>query len=225
MDDRDDRTLSTRIAEFQQQMARVAPPQVVATLTDELTKLARSGIANRSLRVGDHAPDFALPDAHHKTVRLSALLAAGPVVLTFYRGGWCPFCNLQLRAYQEALPSLRALGAELVAVSPQTPDYTLSTVEEKQLTFPVLSDVGNRVAELYGLVYTLSDALKALQEAFGNPLPKFNGDETWRLPMAATFVIDRGGIVRLAFVDSDYTRRLEPAAILDAVGEIVRRAG
>jgi peroxiredoxin len=225
MTDSDAPRLKDRIDDFLEQMAAHVPPEVARTLSEELSKLAQSGIAKRSLQNGERAPDFTLPDAHRTPVRLGELLQRGPVVLTFYRGGWCPFCNLQLRAYQQMLPSLRERGAELVAVSPQTPDYTLSTVEEKELTFPVLSDVGNRVAALYGLVYTLSDALQSLQKSFGNPIPKFNGDDSWQLPMPGTFVIDRGGVVRLAFVDPDYTRRLEPTLILDAVREIVARGG
>lgn len=151
---------------------------------------------------------------------LSTLLEKGAVVVTFYRGGWCPFCNLQLRAYQSVLAKIRELGAELVAVSPQTKDYALSDVEKRELAFPVLSDLHNGVARQYGLVFTLSDALKELQRKFNNPIPKFNGDDSWELPMPGTFVIDREGIVRLAHVDPNYTKRLEPAAILDALGNL-----
>jgi hypothetical protein len=114
---------------------------------------------------------------------LSSLLAKGPVVVTFYRGGWCPWCDLQLRAYQQVLPEIHRLGAELAAISPQTPDYAIADVEKKQLEFPVLTDAHNAVARRYGLVFMLSDALKALQTAFGNPIPKFNGDGSWELPM------------------------------------------
>jgi peroxiredoxin len=180
-------------------------------------KLAESGIAKRALKVGAKAPDFSLPDPRGGAVTLSTLMQKGPIVLTFYRGGWCPFCDLQLRAYQKVLPGIRRLGAELVAISPQTADYALSDVEKKGLTFPVLTDAGNRVARQYGLVFAMSDVLRRLQEAFGNPIPKFNGDDTWELPMPGTFVLDRGGVMRLAHVDPDYTRRLEPVAILDAL--------
>jgi peroxiredoxin len=139
------------------------------------------------------------------------------VVLTFYRGGWCPFCDLQLHAYQSVLAEIHDLGAELVAISPQTPDYALSDVEKKQLTFPVVTDKGNAVGRKYGLVFKLSDVMQQLQTNFGNPIPKFNGDEAWELPMPGTFVLDRAGVVRLAHVDPDYMKRLEPAAILEAL--------
>ncbi len=210
-------SLKDRIAEFTSGMAKHAPPEVLATLGTELRKLAESGIAQRALQVGARAPEFSLPDARGGTVTLSSLLAKGPAVVTFYRGGWCPFCDLQLRAYQGALPEIRRLGAELVAISPQTADYAQADVEKKQLTFPVLTDAHNTVARRYGLVYSLSDALRALQTGFGNPIPKFNGDDSWELPMPGTFVLSQDGVVRLAHVDPDYTRRLEPAAILDAL--------
>jgi peroxiredoxin len=209
--------LKDRIAEFTSGMAKHAPPEVIATLGVELQKLAQSGIAKGALQPGTKAPDFTLPDARGGTVALSSLLAKGPVVVTFYRGGWCPFCDLQLRAYQGVLPEIRRLGAELVAISPQTPDHAQADVEKKQLTFPVLTDAHNVVARRYGLVFALSDAMRALQTQFGNPIPKFNGDDTWELPMPGTFVLDRGGVVRLSHVDPDYTRRLEPAAILSAL--------
>jgi peroxiredoxin len=210
-------SLTDSIATFTAGMAKHAPSEVIATLGAELRKLADSGIAARALRVGAKAPDFSLPNAHGKVVNLSSLLARGPAVVTFYRGGWCPFCDLQLRAYQGVLSRIHDLGAELVAISPQTPDYALSDVEKKQLTFPVLTDKGNGVAHTYGLVFSLSEALRGLQTAFGNPIPKFNGDESWELPMPGTFVLDATGVVRVAHVDPDYMKRLEPASILDAL--------
>jgi len=210
-------SLKDHIAAFTAAMSKQAPPEVLATLGAELQKLADSGIAKQALAVGARAPDFSLPDARGGTVTLSSLLEKGPAVVTFYRGGWCPFCDLQLRAYQAVLPEIRRTGGELVAISPQTVDYALSDVEKKQLTFSVLTDAHNRVARQYGLVFALSDVLRGLQTAFGNPIPKFNGDDSWELPMPGTFVLDRSGVVRLAHVDPDYTRRLEPAAILVAL--------
>jgi peroxiredoxin len=210
-------SLTDRIAEFTSAMAKNAPPEVLSALGAELRKLTESGIASGALKVGVKAPDFSLPDPRGVAVTLSTLLQKGPLVVTFYRGGWCPFCDLQLRAYERILPAIRRLGGELVAISPQTVDYALSDAEKKGLSFPVLTDAHNQVARKYGLVFTLSDVLKRLQEAFGNPIPKFNGDDSWELPMPGTFVLSRSGLVWLAHVDPDYTRRLEPAAILDAL--------
>jgi peroxiredoxin len=198
-------------------MAKHAPPEVIATVGAEIKKLADARIAERALHVGAKAPDFSLPDVHGKVVKLASLLAKGPTVVTFYRGGWCPFCDLQLRAYQGVLSQILDLGAELVAISPQTPDYALSDVEKKQLTFPVLTDKGNAIARRYGLVFSLSETVRQLQTGFGNPIPNFNGDEPWELPMVGTFVLDRAGVVRLAHADPNYMKRLEPAAILEAL--------
>jgi peroxiredoxin len=207
-------TLKDSIDTFMQGVAKHAPPEVLSGLGAEIKKLTESGIARQALRVGAKAPDFTLPDVHGKPVTLSALL---PAVVTFYRGGWCPFCDLQLRAYQGVLAAIHELGAELVAISPQTPDYALSDVEKKQLTFPVLTDKGNRAAREFELVFALSDALRQLQTHFGSILPKFNGDESWELPMPGTFVLDRHGIVSFASVDPNWMVRVEPAVILDAL--------
>ncbi len=210
-------SLKDGIDTFMKGVAKHAPPEVLAGLGAEIKKLAESGIAHLALQVGAKAPDFTLPDAHGRPVTLSALLARGPAVVTFYRGGWCPFCDLQLRAYQGALGAIHELGAELVAISPQTPDYALSDVEKKQLTFPVLTDQGNRVAREFKLVFALSETLRQLQTHFGSVLPKFNGDDSWELPMPGTFVLDRQGVVKLASVDPNWMVRVEPSTILEAL--------
>ena len=141
------------------------------------------------------------------------------MVLTFYRGEWCPYCNLQLRAYQAILPQVQELGASLVAVLPQIPDHSLSTAEKKDLRFPVLSDSGNVVARRYGLVFAVSERLRQA----GAHLPTYNGDASWELPMPGTFVIAPDGVVRLAFVDADWTKRLEPMEILETLHQLTMR--
>jgi len=212
--------LQQELAELQAQAADQMDPQVLQQLHDDTAALVQSGIAEHGLKEGMQAPDFTLPDATGKQVSLSRLLQQGPVVITFYRGEWCPFCNLHLRAYQKILPQIHALGASLVALSPQTPDNSLTTKEKKELTYAVLSDVGNQIARQYGLVFKVPDATRAIQEEMGKPLPSYNGDDSWELPMPATFVVDQPGIIQLAFVDADYTRRLEPADIITCLQEI-----
>lgn len=210
-------TLQQQIETLQDQLAQQLPAEVLAELSKSITTLVQTGIAQQSVKVGERAPDFTLPDVFGKPVALSELLKHGPVVLTFYRGEWCPWCNLTLRAYQRILPQIRALGASLVAVSPQTPEHSLSTVEKKELTFTVLSDVGNIVARKYRLVFTLEQTIRTLYTTIGSDLPSFNGDPSWELPMPATFLLAQDGTVRLAFVDEDFTHRLEPATLLDGL--------
>lgn len=200
-------TLQQQIETLQDQLAEQLPAEVLAELSKSITTLVHTGIAQQSVKVGERAPDFTLPDVEGSPVALSELLKHGPVVLTFYRGEWCPFCNLALRAYQRILPQIQSLGATLVAISPQTPDHSLSTVEKKELTFPVLSDVGNIVARAYRIVFTLEESIRPLYTTIGADLPTFNGDASWELPMPATFLLAQDGTVRLASVDEDSTYR------------------
>ncbi len=201
-------------------MAQAPPapaPDPRAILAKATADLVQSGQAERAVHQGQKAPDFALPDAKGQTVRLSDLLKQGPVILTFYRGGWCPFCNRQLKSYQEHLAELRAKGAQLVAVSPQLPEYTLSTTEQDALTFPVLSDVGNKVARTYGLVFKLADAVVPIYQRFGIDLVKQNGDSSFELPMPGTYLIGQDGTILLSHVEADYQKRLPVEALLAAL--------
>jgi len=217
--------LQQQIDEFLAEESNLPSPDLLKDLLSIIEQVITSGAAEKALKEGAQAPDFTLPDARGLAVTLSHLLAQGPVVITFYRGEWCPFCNLALRAYQQTWPQLRALGASLVAISPQTPDHSLSTVEKKKLTFTVLSDVGNHVAREYGLVFTIDEAVRPACQQVGANLPAFNGDDSWELPMAGTFLIDQSGIVRLAFVNPDYTRRLDPSVIVARLKELRRELG
>ena len=174
----------------------------------------------KALTVGDRAPQFALPNASGRLVDLAELLAAGPVVLTFYRGAWCPYCNTQLRGLQQALPEIESLGAALVAVSPQVPDGSLELIDEHELTFEVLSDAKSRIASDYGIVFALAAADRELFLEVGNDLATTNDDESWVLPAPATFVIAGSGTIRYVRVDPDYTNRVEPAELIDALRTI-----
>jgi peroxiredoxin len=197
-----------------QTSAQPNPKAILAKATEDLVK---SGQAERAIHQGQKAPHFTLPNAKGQPVRLSDLLKKGPVILTFYRGGWCPFCNLQLKSYQSHLAEIRAKGAELVAVSPQTPEYTLSTAEQDALTFPVLSDVGGKVAREYGLVFKVPDDVVPIYKKFGIDLEKHNGDARHELPIPGTYLIGRDGTVLLSHVDADYKKRLPVETILDAL--------
>src|SRR3954452_9850176 len=167
--------------------------------------------------VGDAAPDFELPDARGGSVTLAGLLSDAPVVLVFYRGAWCPYCKLQLRAFQAALADIHAAGATLVAISPQTPDNSLTLAEQAELAFPVLSDVGNAVAHRYGLVFALGAEDRELHSDIGIDVTAFNGDDSWELPAPAVFVVDADGTIRYAWVAGDYRWRIGPDEALAAL--------
>ena len=202
-------------------MAKVSP-EIREAMVQADMELAASGIARNALKAGDRAPDFRLPDARGGYVRLKALLAKGPVVVSFYRGGWCPYCNLELRSLQNALSQIKRLGAELVAISPQTPDESLSTAEKNELAFAVLSDIGSTTAKAFGIAFDLSKQLRPIYARFGHALPDKNGDNSWILPIPATYVVDRDGTVALAFVDVDYRNRLEPSEIFAVLQSLTK---
>ncbi len=175
-----------------------------------------SGLEGKALRTGDKAPLFTLPDADGKQVSLEALLAQGPVVLAFYRGEWCPFCNLELKAFQDVLPEIKAAGAVLIAVSPEKPEFSRLAGEKQQLTYPVLTDAGSTVSRQFGLVFASDPAVKDLSlNMFKNDVGARNADGTWDLPMPGTFVIDGDRTIRYAHVDADYmTGRAEPKDVV-----------
>jgi peroxiredoxin len=209
--------LQQQLDEQKRLLQQQLPPDLSQAISDDIDRLVQSDIVEHSLKAGAKAPDFSLPSATGETVSLSTLLQQGPVVLTFYRGSWCPYCNLQLHAYQQILAQIQSLGATLVAVSTQTPDNSLTIIEKQQLAFSVLTDAGNSVAREYGLVFKFSQNLCTQFKRNGLDLEKFNGNDSWELPMPGTFIIDRDGIIKLAFVDADFRHRLEPAALLESL--------
>ncbi|MCU0730435.1 MAG: AhpC/TSA family protein [Hyphomonas sp.] len=212
--------LEEQLTAFKAEFARTAPVGRPALYEAKITELRALFALHDAAAVNDQAPDFELPNAHGGRVALKTLLRSGPVVLTFYRGGWCPYCNLQLRAYQAILPEIAAWGGQLVAISPQLPDGSLSTAERNALTFEVVSDVGNVVARRYGLVYSLADELRVALRSNNKALPGINGDESWDLPVPATYVVARTGRIALASLDVDYRNRPDPEAILAALSMV-----
>lgn len=216
-------TLKSALDAFRLSFVDRIPPDLAAAMAQADAELAATGITVSALGAGGHAPDFQLTGADGQRVSLAALLARGPVVISFYRGGWCPYCNLELRALQSVLPQISALGASLVAISPERPDEGLSTAEANALAFPVLHDAGGRVARRYGIAFDLAPALRPIYARLGHALPDRNGGDDWVLPIPATYVVGQDGIVRLAFVDSNYRNRLEPDAVVAALERLARQ--
>ena len=177
------------------------------------------------IKVDSIAPDFTLPNANGETRSLYTLLEEGPVVLTFYRGGWCPYCNDQLYALQQVLPEFEELGAQLVAISPEKPESVEDTVLKDGLSFEVLSDVGNKVSRLYDLLWHVpkeqrKDFSEWLKKSSGKTLAEFNGVDNYELPIPATFVIAQDGTVVYVFKDKDYKKRANPDDIMTALEHI-----
>lgn len=178
--------------------------------------VANSGILESALQKGDLAPNFILTNANGDKVSLYEELKNGPVVLTWYRGGWCPYCNLTLRQLQIELPNFKENGASLLALTPELPDSSLSTQEKNNLEFEVLSDVGNKIAKEYGIVFKLIDEV-AVRYNDGFGLHEFNGDDSNELPLAATYVINQDAEIVYAFLDADYRNRAEPSEITEVL--------
>ncbi|MEU6579101.1 peroxiredoxin-like family protein [Streptomyces sp. NPDC046805] len=210
-------SLNAELRAFYEARQQQIPDDIRAIMHRAAQELAASGQAERALTTGDTAPRFSLSSATGAEVALDGLLATGPVVLTFYRGAWCPYCNIALRALQQHHAEITARGAHLVAVSPQIPDESLSLTEKHALAFDVLSDLGSDTAKQYGLAFDLPVDLAAVYDKLGFDLQRVNDGHPRTLPLPATYVIDRDGTIRWAFVDSDYTRRAEPADILSAL--------
>ena len=193
------------------------PHSVIETMHRATAELIASGAPARALKAGDEAPTFALTDPDGLRVSSADLLARGPLVVSFYRGVWCPYCNMELQALQAALPRFETLGASLVAISPQTAANSRKSVRQNDITFPILSDPHNDVAAAFGLRFAMPDYLIDLYKDLKNDLPAFNGDASWTLPMPGRFVIAQGGTVLYAEVNPDYTRRPEPDDMLPAL--------
>lgn len=210
-------TLNAELRTFYEARQQQIPADVREIMRRAGQELADSGQADRALTVGAQAPRFTLPSATAQHVALDDLLTDGPVVLTFYRGAWCPYCNIALHALQQHHEAITDRGARLVAVSPQIPDESLTLMEKHALAFDVLSDIGSDTAKQYGLAFDLPEDLAAVYDRLGFDLQRVNGGHPRTLPLPATYIIDRDGTIRWAFVDTDYTTRAEPTDILAAL--------
>jgi peroxiredoxin len=209
--------LNDAMAEVKGQMLSSLPKPDLAIIGAAATRMAQSGLAEGAIKVGDKAPDFTLADAAGNAVNLYTALSGGPVVLTVLRGGWCPFCSMEVKALSDALGDINALGASMLAISLQTTEASKASHDKWDSGFPLLVDAGAKVIDSYRLGFMVDESLIPVYDALGIDLGSANGDLGNYLPIPATYVIDRDGTVAAAYISTDYTTRMEPRAILDAL--------
>jgi peroxiredoxin len=213
-------SLRQMIEELQAQSAANIPPDVLQKMARATRDLIGSGVADQALQPGERAPEFVLPNTRGEDIALATLLEQGPAVINFYRGAWCPYCNLELKALNDALPAMQGLGASLVSISPNLVEKSAAYAAANPFGFDLLCDLDNRVAKRYRLVFTLADELQSIYAGFGLDLSSFDGNTRFELPLPATYVVRPDGIVTAGFVHADYTRRMEPAAIIASLSEL-----
>ena len=196
------------------------PAESVAIMHQATKNLEDTGIANGILKKGDKAPKFILKNHKGETVLSSELLKKGPLVITFYRGLWCPYCNKDLAYLNRYKEQFEEKGATMISISPQLPEFNNKIVEQQHLNYDLLSDNGNNIADAFGLRWTVEDPLKSLYDSFGINLPKYNGGESWTLPVPARFIIGQDGIIQYAEFSVDYTKRPNPDELLEVLENI-----
>lgn len=216
------RPLREQLAERSANIEKYVPAATREVYARVVEELRRSGMAERALRAGAKAPDFELSDHEGKPVASSKLLEQGRLIVCFIRGRWDPFCCCQMEALNEFVSNYEKAGASLVAISPQTVQQSYFMHDQHQLYFPLLSDAGNGVARQFGLVYRVPEEQQAIYRRVFVNLPNANGDESWELPIPATYIVDRDGTILCASADADYTVRPEPAEILKRLLEFNR---
>lgn len=212
MEKKDHTSLKSQLDERKENFTLKADDNKKRAYREGIEAVENSGIVSTAKQIGDRAPDFTLNNALGKPVTLDEYLKKGPVILTWYRGGWCPYCNLTLHELQQELPNFKANGATLIALTPELPDESISTAEKHDLEFEVLSDLGNKIAKEYGIVFKLTDEVAGMyNKSF--ELNNHNGDKSNELPLAATYIIDEHGVIVYAFLDADYRNRAEPSEL------------
>ncbi|MEM9279332.1 MAG: peroxiredoxin-like family protein [Pseudomonadota bacterium] len=217
-------SLQDKLDGFKAQFKTQAPAEAFEAFGRSTQELIDSGQADRALKAGDQVPDFVLTDSDRNDVALKDLLAKGPVVLTFYRGVWCPYCNIELQALEEVVGDIHAKGATLVAISMQGAADSRRSQKDNNLSFPILTDKGGELANKFGIRWTLQDYVVPIHSGFGVELPKIHGDGQWNLPMPARYVIDTDGTIAYAEVNPDYTRRPEPSDLFPVLDQLAHSA-
>jgi peroxiredoxin len=216
--------LEERLAEIRARVAAALGPADQQILDQAIERLCMMQIAEGSLALGDLLPDFTLPGIDGKRIASGTLLARGPLVLTFFRGGWCPFCDAMLQALEAARPQIEALGGTIVAVSPDRPELLAEAAAEKGLGYTLLSDIGACLARLCGVSYEMDDAHAGLYARFGRDLPALHAGSGWELPISATYVVKGDGSIAYAFANPDWAKRADPEALIAAVRRLAQAA-
>ena len=217
-------SLQDQLDAFKAKFKTQAPAGAFEAFARSTQELIDSGQADRAVAAGDVAPDFTLTDQDGETVSLKSLLANGPVVVSFYRGVWCPYCNIELKALEAALGEIKARGASLVAISMQGASDSRKSQRDNKLSFPILTDQNGELAEKFGIRWSLQDYVIPIHAGFGVELPKIHGDGQWNLPMPARYVIDTDGSVAYAEVNPDYTRRPDPSDLFPVLDKLAQEA-
>ncbi len=215
-----DFSLDSALTAFRTEFMSNFPPERAAVMREATDQLRQELAGRKRLIAGDLAPQFKLPNQKGSQISLEHRLAKGPVIVVFYRGAWCPYCNLTLRTYQSNLDRIVSAGGSLIAISPQLPEVTAQTATNNSLGFDVVSDVGSSVAAAYNVAFRLPSALRELYQEIGHPLPNFNGSGQWTLPVPGTFVIGRDRRLAVTHIDADYRNRFEPSVAIDALSAL-----
>ena len=204
------------INEYKEAFKKKAPLEIQEKMLAATSKLKEESISKNALKVGDFASEIKLQNEKGKKFSLFDSLDNNDYILVnFYRGGWCPYCNFELKALESRVEEFKSLGAKLIAISPQSPDSSLSTKEKNELTFEVLSDINNIVAKKFGLVFSLDEELKPIYLSFGIDIPASNDESSYEIPMPATYLINKNKEILFSFIDEDYTKRCEPQEIIN----------
>lgn len=208
--------LTEQLTERRTNSAKVIPAEKHTIMMNSTANLKSQNLSKNALKTGQNLPSFTLKNVENKSVSL-ADFNSDFLVISFYRGGWCPYCNLELKALQNILPELTALNGELIAITPETPDNSLTTSEKNELTFSVLSDIDNTYTKSLGLVFKLPEDLQGVYNDFGIDVKKHNNNTNFELPMPATYIVNKDRQVIYSFVPEDYTERLAPETILEVI--------
>jgi len=212
--------LQDNIATMQKKMLPSIPEETLKVMMSVTKKLIDSGIADKAMKSGDKAPTFSLVNTKGERIDSQKLLQKGPLVINFYRGAWCPYCDLELKALNETYEQITKLGANLIAISPNTRGKSEEFLATNPFKFDLLSDEGNKVAKQFRLVFELAEELRPIYNQFGINIPEHDGNNSYEIPIPATYIVGTNGIIVCDFVDADYTKRMEPDKILDKLKTI-----